>query len=559
MAKLIYAMPLLAGTLALTACPGDDSGSADTENGSSTGDPTTTDPTVTMTTPVTSADGSTTDPTDPTDATTTGVPGCVPECLPGQSCIAGNCVGEPETTGYMCDTWGAGNYNDCVGAGESCEGGSCISDNPMNPSAGACAVLGCTDVCDCPDPSEFEGGLLVCDNLTADMQNGCFFTCADGNECPTGLTCLGGFFCAYPLNPPAPPYGDCANGNTCATGFPVGGPDGECVCMNPCMDVADCPEEPKGSTVVCQDATNDMNAECFLSCGGLGGDCPTDMECLLNFVCVWTVEEQPAPDLPAYGDCIDNPASTCQPGEDVCVVDDAMTPTAGACSQSGCAAPGDCPAAPATGTAMPACEDLGGGNTCFLDCGAAQTCPDGTICTATGGQMACLWEDQGFVLNEDFELGALRPGWTLQNVDMNAPDPTVGYVNDAWVVADNLEAGVNFAAYSTSWYAPAGQADDWLISPQITLGAGSMLSWDGRAPDAAFADGYEVIVSTTGNAVADFTDTPVFTVGSEAAAFTPHVVDLAAAGYADQDVYIAFRNNSNDDFLLLIDNVQVTQ
>ena len=36
-------------------------------------------------------------------------------------------------------------------------------------------------------------------------------------------------------------------------------------------------------------------------------------------------------------------------------------------------------------------------------------------------------------------------------------------------------------------------------------------------------------------------------------------MDLAAAGYASQAVYLAFRNHSNDDYILLIDDVQVTE
>jgi hypothetical protein len=115
---------------------------------------------------------------------------------------------------------------------------------------------------------------------------------------------------------------------------------------------------------------------------------------------------------------------------------------------------------------------------------------------------------------------------------------------------------MNFAAYSTSWYAPAGAADDWIVTPQIMLGANSQLRWDALAPDGNFPDGYEVYVSTTGNDVADFTDMPVFTIDDELQAFTQHQVSLSA--YANQAVYIAWRNNSNDEFLLLLDNVQVS-
>ena len=174
--------------------------------------------------------------------------------------------------------------------------------------------------------------------------------------------------------------------------------------------------------------------------------------------------------------------------------------------------------------------------------------------------MACLWPDDGLALDEDFELGAFRPGWSVIDVDGLTPDAGVSFVTDAFVVVDQFEPGANFGAYSTSWYAPAGQSDDWLVSPQVTIGAASMLSWEGWAPDAGFPDGYEVRISTTGPTVMGFmAHAPLDSIAAEADVFTGHMVDLAVAGYANQDVYIAWRNNSTDQFVLVIDNVQITE
>jgi hypothetical protein len=119
---------------------------------------------------------------------------------------------------------------------------------------------------------------------------------------------------------------------------------------------------------------------------------------------------------------------------------------------------------------------------------------------------------------------------------------------------------MNYGAYSTSWYEPVGMADDWLVTPQITLGPSSDLSWETWAPDAAYPDGYEVRISTAGPDVAGFMANPaLFTIADEASTFTSHTVDLAAAGYMNEAVYIAFRNNSNDEFVLVVDDVQVTE
>jgi hypothetical protein len=282
------------------------------------------------------------------------------------------------------------------------------------------------------------------------------------------------------------------------------------------------------------------------------------MDCFMGQICLWPVMDMPPPAQDGYGDCVNNPLATCAPGEDACVVDNAMNPMVGVCSQSGCAAAGDCLMAPATGTAVVTCGDVdGNGDTCYLDCSMGEVCPDGMSCDM--GLQACVWPEMGMALDEDFESGILTNGWTLNNVDGNVPDAGVSYVNDAWVVADQVMPGTNFAAYSTSWYAPPGQSDDWLITPQIMLGAASTLTWEAMTPDMNFPDGYEVYVSTAGTTPADFmANAAVFTIADEAQTLTMHSVDLAAAGFASELVYIAFRNNSNDEFILLVDNIQVT-
>ena len=64
------------------------------------------------------------------------------------------------------------------------------------------------------------------------------------------------------------------------------------------------------------------------------------------------------------------------------------------------------------------------------------------------------------------------PGWLLRNVDNRTPDGTVAYVNDAWEVRDEFPSQLNnCVAFSTSFYSPNGQADDFMWSPPITVPA----------------------------------------------------------------------------------------
>ncbi|MEO8147802.1 MAG: choice-of-anchor J domain-containing protein [Bacteroidia bacterium] len=154
---------------------------------------------------------------------------------------------------------------------------------------------------------------------------------------------------------------------------------------------------------------------------------------------------------------------------------------------------------------------------------------------------------------------AFPSGWTLVNNDGLTPDTNVVYVNDAWTRREDFVFDVaDSCAFSTSWYVPAGQSDDWMISPAIVLTSNNVLNWNAVAYDPNFPDGYEVRISTTTPDMAGCLANPaLFTIGAENSAWTPRSVDLQAAGYSGQTVYIAFRNNSNDKFLLLIDDIVV--
>lgn len=144
--------------------------------------------------------------------------------------------------------------------------------------------------------------------------------------------------------------------------------------------------------------------------------------------------------------------------------------------------------------------------------------------------------------------------------------------NDGLTVASNLSSfnfGTNawvtnnmsslYPAYgrlvmSTSWYSPAGVADDWLITPSFTVPAGAYLVWEGLAVEAGFQDGYLVKISTTGTNIASFT-TNLLTVPQENTTWTDRSINLSA--YSTQTVRIAFVNNSNDMNRLYLDNIKV--
>ncbi len=157
------------------------------------------------------------------------------------------------------------------------------------------------------------------------------------------------------------------------------------------------------------------------------------------------------------------------------------------------------------------------------------------------------------IFYEDFQNG-IPHTFTLVNGDAKTPAAQVAFVNDAWVTAEYNSVTKDSAAVSTSWYTVAATADDWMITPAITLSGNSTLSWKAFASDPDFRDGYEVRISTTGNATGDFT-TVLFSTGAEQ---TNPIVRYANLNpYSGQTVYLAFRNNSFNKNLLFIDDIKV--
>jgi hypothetical protein len=160
------------------------------------------------------------------------------------------------------------------------------------------------------------------------------------------------------------------------------------------------------------------------------------------------------------------------------------------------------------------------------------------------------------------------PGWFLRNVDNLTPDPGVSYVNAAWEIREDFQLNVNNAcAFSTSWYSPTGVANDWMWTPLVgPIPANTVLSWLGRAYDPMYPDGYEVRVMTStsgpptggagaiGNQITN--STQVFSTAAEGTGtWVSHSLNLSS--YVGQSIYVGFHNNSNDKFVLVIDDVKL--
>jgi len=152
---------------------------------------------------------------------------------------------------------------------------------------------------------------------------------------------------------------------------------------------------------------------------------------------------------------------------------------------------------------------------------------------------------------------AFPSGWSLFNVDGHTPESQVDFVNDAWIRLEGSITKPDTCAISTSYYGPAGKSDDWMFTPAIgPLPANCVLKWKADVYDTDFPDGYEVrIMAVAPTSENILTSTILYTQVAENDTWTERQVSLAA--YAGMTVHIAFRNTSNDMFLLAIDDISV--
>jgi hypothetical protein len=122
---------------------------------------------------------------------------------------------------------------------------------------------------------------------------------------------------------------------------------------------------------------------------------------------------------------------------------------------------------------------------------------------------------------------------------------------------------------ATSWFNPAGQADNWFMMGPVTIPATGtyQLKWYDRT-NPAYRDGYKVILSTTavGGALTftDFTDPAIYT-KTDAYPSPTYTTDTTwvlrtvtiPAMYSGMIVYIAFQHNANDMDVLYLDDFTV--
>ena len=154
-------------------------------------------------------------------------------------------------------------------------------------------------------------------------------------------------------------------------------------------------------------------------------------------------------------------------------------------------------------------------------------------------------------LFQDFESGGfddwttIRNGGGTTNTDWRVINPETAFSSGG----SPAHSG-SYVAMSRSWASSAYTVDNWLISPQFTLG-GTLRYW--VMDDGEYHETYYICVSTGGNTVRDFTQ--IYAPGNATDSWTEVTVDLSA--YEGRQGYIAFHHADTDQDYLFIDDIGV--
>ena len=151
---------------------------------------------------------------------------------------------------------------------------------------------------------------------------------------------------------------------------------------------------------------------------------------------------------------------------------------------------------------------------------------------------------------DDFEAGVddwivIRNGDGTESTDWHIFNPN-NFTSNSF----DAHSGT-YTVIGRSWASDPYNVDNWLISPAVTLD-GTLRFW--VKDDGSYHEHYDIYVSTTGNAISDFT--LLHSPGNASSTWSEVSVDLS--GYHGVTGYIAFRLTDYDQDYLVIDDVSIS-
>jgi hypothetical protein len=195
----------------------------------------------------------------------------------------------------------------------------------------------------------------------------------------------------------------------------------------------------------------------------------------------------------------------------------------------------------------------------------------------TGNYEREVSSDDKILFSEDFE-GGLGTQLMFYEGDNNTPTSEMqgyGFTKSTtpwWIGSD--EGDGDYAAMSHSSYSPAGKSDDWMVIPQIYVpDENCYLSFKSQGFSKSASDHLKVYVipsetvynDITADAIADFkanrilvydkVQDPGTNEQTLADDWTPNEISLS--DFIEQDVYIAFVNENEDQSIVFVDDIEV--
>ena len=168
------------------------------------------------------------------------------------------------------------------------------------------------------------------------------------------------------------------------------------------------------------------------------------------------------------------------------------------------------------------------------------------------------------VCNIDFENG-IPDTLILKDYDGLTPKSGLGFPkNTAWTIWTDPDDAENKIACSCSYYEDGGQADDWLVIPNIALpedSAACQLFWRSRSTYETYKDGYIVFITTekidSSKELQEYKWKYLRTVMNieNKTVWTSWQSDMSK--YAGDTVSIAFCNNSIGGWMLYLDDITI--
>lgn len=151
-------------------------------------------------------------------------------------------------------------------------------------------------------------------------------------------------------------------------------------------------------------------------------------------------------------------------------------------------------------------------------------------------------------INEGFE-GSFPPnGWTKQNVGSGigwnrttvGTTPIPNLIGGSVIACPNGLTGMAYCTYATGAILPDTISNQWLITPLITnVGSNFSLNfW--LAKYGIYNENIQVLVSTSGSQVSDFTDT-ISTLNRNETDSGWVFYNFSLSDYSNQNIFIAFR------------------